>query len=157
MVKMIDIHVRKPFINFISKKEIRKSLGQVISTLFPDKNLNLGVLICTDAEIKKLNQQYRQLNSPTDVLSFQAEEVIPELEFRYLGDIVVSYETAFVQSQKLGHSVSNEILILIIHGLLHLLGFDHDTENSKSKMWQKQYEALGILDLEYKGFSGEDD
>ncbi|NLJ39598.1 MAG: rRNA maturation RNase YbeY [Candidatus Atribacteria bacterium] len=157
MEKMIDIHVRKPFVKYVSKKEIRNSLIQVISSLFPEKKFEFGVLICSDAEIKKLNQQYRQVNSATDVLSFQSEEVIPYLEMDYLGDIVISYETAFVQAQKIGHSVSSEILILLIHGLLHLLGFDHDTEKNKLIMWQKQYEALKILDLQVKGFSGEDD
>ena len=154
---MIDIHVRKSYVNNVSKKDIRKSLLQVITSLFPDYNFEIGVLICSDGEIQRLNQYYRQVNSPTDVLSFESEEVIPELGSRYLGDIVVSYDTAFVQSQKLGHPVSNEILILLIHGLLHLLGFDHDNAKSKEIMWQKQYEALGVLNLEVKGFSGEND
>ena len=154
---MIAIHVRKPYVNKISKKEIRNSLFRVITSLFPENQFEISILICSDDEIQKLNQNYRQVNSPTDVLSFESEEVIPELGSRYLGDIVVSYDTALVQSQKMGHPVSNEILILLIHGLLHLLGFDHDNVKNKDIMWQKQYDALRILNLEVKGFSGEDD
>lgn len=103
----------------------------------------VGVVLTNDADIQKLNNQYRQVDKPTDVLSFPAleEEALARLQEQggasvqfagedgpYLGDIAISLERAEVQARERGASLSEEVTFLALHGLLHLLGIHHDTE-----------------------------
>jgi probable rRNA maturation factor len=156
---MIEIHVRKPFIKSVSKIDLLSSLSLVISNLVPNEKIGIGIgiLICSDKEIQQLNLKFRQIDLPTDVLSFGFEEMNPEISERYLGDIIISFETAYKQSRLMAHSVMTEITILLIHGFLHLLGYDHDTDVKKRVMWQKQFEAINLLGIKATSFSGEND
>lgn len=154
---MITIKIRKPFSSLLSKKEITSSLSNVIAVLYQENLFDWGILICSDFEIQVLNQQFRQIDQPTDVLSFGSDEIDPETQSRYLGDVIVSYETALKQSIIAGHGVQTEIIILVIHGLLHLLGYDHDSAKSKQEMWNKQFEAHRLLGIKIFSLSGEND
>jgi probable rRNA maturation factor len=86
------------------------------------------VLLTTDAAIRKLNRQFRGKNKATDVLSFPAEGVGAE---GYAGDLAVSVPTARKQAIEQGHSLSTEIKVLILHGLLHLAGYDHEADEGQ--------------------------
>jgi probable rRNA maturation factor len=87
----------------------------------------LSILITDDEEIRSLNRDYRSVDSPTDVLSFsQVEGDGPVVGPQLLGDVVISWETAQRQSRELGHAVSEEMKRLLVHGILHLLGYDHE-------------------------------
>jgi len=86
------------------------------------------VLLTTDAAIRKLNRQFRGKNKATDVLSFPAEGIGAE---KIAGDLAISVPTARKQAVEQNHSLSTEIKILIIHGLLHLAGHDHESDNGK--------------------------
>jgi probable rRNA maturation factor len=154
---MIEIHIRKPFIKLVSKKDLVSSLSLVAASLVPNEKVGIGILICSDLEIQQLNLRYRQMDQPTDVLSFGLEEINPESQDHYLGDIIISYETALKQSRLMSHTVLTEIQILLIHGFLHLLGYDHETEAKKREMWQKQFEAINLLGIKAASFSGEND
>jgi probable rRNA maturation factor len=118
---------------------------------------DLGILICSDIEIRKLNQQYRQIDAPTDVLSFGSDELNPETGVHYLGDLIVSFDKARTQALSANHDEMTEITILLIHGLLHLLGFDHDTTEKKKEMWKKQYQAHELLHIKIDSLPGEYD
>jgi probable rRNA maturation factor len=83
-----------------------------------------NVLLTSDEGIRKLNHRFRKKNKPTDVLSFPAESV-PWL----IGDLAISVETARKQAEEQGHSLSAELKILMLHGLLHLAGYDHEQDN----------------------------
>lgn len=115
----------------------------------------LSICLTDDKEIQKLNAQYRQKNQPTDVLSFAALEVdfpqVPqefsELEPLYLGDIIVSVETAERQAEQQGHSLTVELAWLTSHGLLHLLGWDHPDEDSLDRMLLNQENLLKIVGI----------
>lgn len=117
----------------------------------------LTVLITSDEVIQQLNYQYRQINAPTDVLSFEAqadedEFILPPNfdegpEIPYLGDIVISASIAIRQAWTAGHLPAEEVLLLAIHGTLHLVGFDHMVPDDKAEMWQKQTHILRINDL----------
>jgi len=85
----------------------------------------VNITLTSDAEIKKLNKKYRQKDVPTDVLSFNVDETLPDGRF-YLGDIVISRETAFRQAAASGHSLEQEISELVAHGMLHLQGIHHE-------------------------------
>lgn len=97
----------------------------------------------TNQEIHKLNRQYRGKNKPTDVLSFSlADSVCPAL----LGDVVISIETAARQAQRRGHSLREELQTLLIHGILHLLGYDHEVSRRAAlRMRRKEREVKMVL------------
>jgi len=79
-----------------------------------------------------LNNQYRQINRATDVLSFPAGDEMPgEGDEQYLGDVVISIDTALRQAESAGHSIEREVEELLIHGVLHLCGYDHETDNGQ--------------------------
>jgi probable rRNA maturation factor len=88
----------------------------------------VSVLLTTDAAIRKLNTRFRHKNKATDVLSFPAEGIGAE---EIAGDLAISVPTARRQAVEQGHSLSTEIKVLILHGLLHLSGYDHETDNGK--------------------------
>jgi probable rRNA maturation factor len=89
---------------------------------------NVEVLLSTDAELKRLNRTYRGKNKPTDVLSFPAPA---EVAAQHSGDLAISLETAARQAAAYGHSLRDELRILLLHGLLHLDGEDHETDHGQ--------------------------
>lgn len=109
---------------------------------------SLSIKITGDREIRDLNSVYRGMDQTTDVLAFEADYYDPDLESRYLGDVVISYPRAADQAQKRGHPVESELQLLVIHGVLHLLGYDHGSAEEKESMWQIQDQALIALGLD---------
>ena len=109
------------------------------------ENSQLSMVFCDDEAIKDLNNEYRGKNEATDVLSFpmELENFVPEI--RMLGDVVISTDTAIRQAKEFNHSVITEIVILMIHGLLHLHGYDHIEENDCKKMRAKEAEILRYI------------
>lgn len=113
-----------------------------------DDSPSLSIRITDDAEIQDLNKRYRGIDKVTDVLSFGDDFDDPDLESRYLGDIVISHPQAEEQANKRGHQTAEEVQLLIIHGVLHLLGYDHEEKANKSQMWSLQKLILDQLGLE---------
>ena len=113
----------------------------------------VDITIVTDEEIHVLNRDYRNVDRATDVLSFALDEDggEPELvggpEVHLLGDIIISAETAMRQAEEFGHGLEREIVYLAVHGLLHLLGYDHMQEEDKAIMRAKEEEALREIKL----------
>ena len=112
----------------------------------------LSLRLTDDREIQTLNHQYRHQDQPTDVLAFAALEVdspqpIDELEALYLGDIVISIDTAVRQAHQQGHPLQTELAWLSAHGLLHLLGWDHPDNESLARMLEQQQVLLDAIDL----------
>ena len=88
----------------------------------------LSVVLCDDPHIRALNRTHRGIDRPTDVLSFAMQEGDGQLEDDpVLGDLVISIDTARHQADDLGHTLDHELRVLLVHGLLHLLGYDHET------------------------------
>lgn len=110
----------------------------------------LTVLLTDDAYLQELNRHYRGEDRPTDVLSFPAGEPMPgsENSLGYLGDIAISVSLAEKQAAAKGHAAEAELQLLTIHGVLHLLGYDHLEPDEKTVMWQAQANVLRNLDLE---------
>ncbi len=110
------------------------------------QSCELGLFITDDEGIRGLNRRYRGVDEPTDVLAFGGDVegfVSPAL---HLGDIVISYPRAESQAQERGHSVAQEMDLLFLHGLLHLLGYDDETPEKRVRMWARQEELLGSLE-----------
>lgn len=119
----------------------------------------VDITIVTDEEIHALNQDYRNVDRATDVLSFALDEDggEPELiggpEVHLLGDIIISAETAARQAEEFGHGLEREIVYLAVHGLLHLLGYDHMQEEDKAVMRAREEEALREIKLSEEFFA----
>ena len=102
------------------------------------------VLLTTDAAIRRLNRRFRGQNKPTDVLSFPAAEVS---RGEVAGDLAISVETARSQAVEQGHSLATEIKVLILHGLLHLAGYDHETDTGEMARRERTLRARLALPL----------
>jgi probable rRNA maturation factor len=108
----------------------------------------IGVHLVGDATLQRLNAEHRQVDAVTDVLSFPLWEpgfVLPEGEPVNLGDVVISYPRAVAQADEYGHSVEREVAYLVAHGVLHILGYDHEEEGERERMRHKEEEALQPL------------
>ena len=106
----------------------------------------ISIVVCDDAFIHQLNREYRGKDTPTDVLSFaQREGEGADPEDLVLGDVVISVETATRQAERLGHSLSQELVVLLTHGFLHLLGYDHETPEEAMEMAQAEAKLLSAL------------
>ena len=118
----------------------------------------VSITITDNEQIKELNKQYRSINAPTDVLSFsfledENEEMIQnqdEIEATLLGDIIISIERAIEQANEYGHSLDRELAFLTIHGVLHLLGYDHMNEEEEKIMFSRQKEILKEMNLHFE-------
>lgn len=116
-------------------------------------NVELSITIVTNKEIKALNAQYRNKNEATDVLSFEMDNRFREVDNQIdipimLGDIIISYDKIKEQSERYNHSFEREIAFLALHGLLHLLGYTHDSKEEEEVMFQKQESILEEFKLE---------
>ena len=118
---MITIDPPSPLFSPQAKSALSRFLARV-RPLIPLSG-EVEILLTGDAEIKRLNRQFRGKNKPTDVLSFPAG---PEAD--YAGDLAISLDTAARQAADHAHTLADELRILILHGLLHLAGLDHETD-----------------------------
>ncbi len=124
---------------------IEKAGAAVLSD--QSKDGEITVVLTGDAELRKLNREYLGINAATDVLSFPALEVNPENRSAYLGDVLISVPRAQAQARAGGHALESEVQLLVVHGVLHLLGFDHARPAQKRQMWSAQAKVLGRLGL----------
>lgn len=107
----------------------------------------LTIVLTDDTQLHELNKQYLGIDAPTDVLSFPSDEIDPETNVPYIGDIILSIPRAAQQAEAAGHSVEAEVQLLVVHGTLHLLGHDHANPTDKARMWQAQSEVMVKLGL----------
>jgi len=117
-------------------------------------SVELGLVITNQERVRELNRSYRGEDRPTDVLAFYmtsaAEEtfVAPPDRVLHLGEVIISYPQAVIQAKEHRHSLKKEIAILIIHGVLHLLGYDHDKPEPERQMRVKEKEILSGIEEE---------
>ena len=106
----------------------------------------VSIMLCDDATIHPLNRDYRDKDKPTDVLSFaQREGEFAFLNDNLLGDVIISMETNIREAQERQHSTETELRVLLVHGLLHLLGYDHIEDDEAEVMEAKEREILAHL------------
>ena len=103
---------------------------------------DVTLVLADDDQLQQLNRDFLGKDAPTDVLSFPASETDPESGHRYLGDVIISVPCAGRQAQAAGHDLEAELLLLVVHGVLHLLGHDHAEVDDKARMWTVQSEVL---------------
>jgi probable rRNA maturation factor len=114
----------------VESKLLSKIAHRALEVLGLSK-VELSIALVSDAQIKRLNKLYRNKDKPTDVLSFPIGEKVED--WLILGDIVISVDTAKRQAQELGHSLEEELKRLLVHGLVHLLGYDHELGGGEEK------------------------
>ncbi len=132
-----------PFDRAILERAAQETLQQ----LRPGSDFDLSIVLSDDGQLQTLNRQFLGVDAPTDVLSFPADEPEPDpdSQVQYLGDILISYPRAMAQARAGGHALVDELQLLIVHGVLHLLGYDHATEDEKAAMWEVQAKILTRL------------
>jgi len=144
----IEVQIDEPYREALSEAWLR---GLVEAVLRAEGCLRgqLTLVITGDEEIRSLNRDFLGNDAPTDVLSFPATEgtaepfIVPEEEAaNYLGDVIISYPTAALQAAEQGHAIEEELALLVVHGCLHLLGYDHADEESEQRMWARQEAIL---------------
>ena len=116
-------------------------------------DVELSILLCDDAFIHPLNRDYRGKDKPTDVLSFAMREE-GDPNDPVLGDVIISIERAQEQALERGHPIGVELALLLVHGILHLLGYDHEEDEEAIVMEAKEKEILSMLDVEWSGVLG---
>jgi probable rRNA maturation factor len=135
-------------------EEVIYKVGKEISRRFAlDERTEVSVTFADDLLIQDLNKTYRGIDRATDVLSFafdEGEDGAPEVplqdpEIHLLGDIVISLEKTIAQAEEYGHSEERELAFLFVHGMLHLLGYDHQEEKDTNEMRKMEEEILAAV------------
>lgn len=134
--------------------EIEKLLNYAAKKENVQEGSELSVTFVSNERIQEINREYRDKDRPTDVISFALEEmgegemeIVGEDIPRILGDIIISIPTAREQAQEYNHSFMRELGFLAVHGLLHLLGYDHMNEQDEKRMFDRQKEILDEFGL----------
>lgn len=112
----------------------------------PDSSLS--IVLSDDETVRALNQQYRGVDAPTDVLSFPVETAAPFEDASDLGDLIIAVPYLAHQATAQNHTFADELILAVIHGTLHLLGYDHDSREREDAMWNVQAEALAVAQVQ---------
>ena len=146
---MVIIDIR-PEISSEIESVARKSAEKTLA-LEKSENCEISILLTDDSEIRELNSLYRKVDAPTDVLAFAMREGEDgDANSDILGDVVISIPTADHQAKEYGHSLEAELSLLVAHGILHLLGYDHAEKDEAEIMQEKQKEIVYSLGYEIK-------
>ena len=151
MLKEIEISVEEKFQGLVDEDWAKKIARRVLKAegVAPPYEVSL---VFTDSEmVHKLNRDYRGVDRATDVLAFymlpqketEASFALPPDGVLRLGEVIISYPQAAEQAKEQGHSVEQELALLIIHGILHLLGYDHEQPEEEKRMRGRETELLG--------------
>jgi len=150
MSEEIEIFVEEKFRGLVGEGWVRKIVQQILKAEGVATPYEVS-LVFTDSEtVKQLNRDYRGVDEPTDVLAFHMlpqKEVddsfaLPPDGVTRLGEVIISYPQAAEQAREQGHSPERELALLVIHGILHLLGYDHEEPEEESKMRERERELL---------------
>ena len=152
----VEVQVEKPFHTQACREP--EAIGQAAERTLRLQGVEppceLVVLVTDDETVRKLNQRHRGVDAPTDVLAFPNVARGPFVDApglpRYLGDVVVSFPRARAQATETGGDICGELQLLVVHGILHLLGYDHQTEAGRASMWRAQQMVLDDLGVEVR-------
>lgn len=147
----LDVQVDEAFAAQVDEVALRRVVQEALRAEGVTDPVELGLLVVDDARIQALNRQYLAHDWPTDVIAFGLEGgdldfVTPPNGVRYLGDAVVSYPRAVEQSAEQGHSPARELACLVVHGVLHLLGYDDQTAAERDDMNRRMEAAVSAAE-----------
>ena len=165
---LVEISIQEPFRGKLSRPWLRKVASHAIGSASPGEPCLLSLVIADDDTLRRLNKQYRGAEEVTDVLAFSpihqghwagdgeapvhAEEPLvvaePTGDRKFMGEVIISYPQAARQSSHAPLGLEKELALLIVHGLLHLLGYDHAQPDEEAAMQAKERSILGSLSLD---------
>ncbi len=145
---MIHIQIIEKYQGIVDEEILRLSARALLDDQEIAEDEELSIVIDEDSKIHALNLEHLGIDKPTDVLSFPSKEIDPDSGKIYLGDVIISFDTAEKQASAMGHSVLEEIQLLVVHGCLHLLGHDHADEKGKGQMWEIQERVLKSIGVD---------
>lgn len=166
--RRVEISIQKGLGRPLPRTWLRRAVLKALDAALPNQACHVSLALCDDATIQSLNREYRGLDQVTDVLAFSSQYPGPwqgeaethsesdASDFCFpalsedlpdLGEVVVSYAQAQRQAAEARHGVERETALLVVHGVLHLLGYDHQEEKERDVMWKLQEKALKDLSL----------
>ncbi len=138
----IHLHVRSSDQDQIDQKALIQAAQAVLDVLDRNEDQEVSIIITDNEQLRQLNRSFRGIDEATDVLAFPMAQVDPDSGKLYLGDILISLEQAKTQAKVHGNSLKDELQLLVVHGTLHLLGYDHVDPVDKDRMWEAQEKIL---------------
>lgn len=152
---MLDIAVRvsRSYAAYVKRPWLKQVIKETMA-MEGVASAELSLVITGDRRIRQINREYRRKDAPTDVIAFALTErtgdefIAPPDDVRHLGEVVVSCPRAAAQAEERGHSTQRELAILIVHGILHLLGYDHEKPAEARKMGARERSILARLEAQ---------
>ena len=142
---MIKIQTKKNQPLPVAIERLEQAVRVTLNFTQTPEDSAITLVLSDDKKLRQLNRDFMGIDSPTDVLSFPADFVDPDNQETYLGDIIISVPRAIAQAEENKATAESELLLLAVHGSLHLLGYDHATSREKEKMWAVQNAIMDQL------------
>jgi probable rRNA maturation factor len=148
----IETQVGEQFQTQVQSGLLRRAALETLIHQGVEERCELAIVVTNDEVLHELNLRHRDVDAPTDVLAFPDETRGPFVGApglpRYLGDVIISFPRAEAQGADVGHDVQVELQLLVVHGVLHLLGYDDVTQAQRARMWSAQAEILQALGVQ---------
>jgi probable rRNA maturation factor len=152
LLHTIEVQIDEPFQARVPSQPLHQAALATLVHQRIEQPCELAVVVTGDEVLRELNRRHRGVDAPTDVLAFPNESrgtfVGAPGQPRYLGDIIISFHRAEAQAGELGHDVQAELQLLVVHGMLHLLGYDDVAEEQRAQIWAAQAGILQTLGVE---------
>jgi len=153
-VHEINIDIKPPYRGRLTQKWLLEVIETALLTQKIDRPVELSLIITGDDEVHRLNRDYRGIDKTTDVISFALSENVADTKFvtppdkiSRLGEVIISYPQAVRQAKENKQTIKAELAWLVVHGLLHLLGYDHQDDKSEAIMRKREDKILEEIDL----------
>jgi len=155
----LGIQIDKDFQKYLDSEWLQRVIEQSLTVKEFDSEVELSLVVTDQETVRKLNQQYRGIDKPTDVLSFALTEgipgddnpfIIPPDGILHLGEVVISYPQAVKQAEENKQTIEQELALLVVHGVLHLLGYDHDEPDREREMKAIEQRVLSEIEKRLK-------
>lgn len=148
----IEVQIDEQFRAQVQSEPLHRAALATLIHQRVEELCEVAVVVTDDEALRELNRRYRGVDAPTDVLAFPYETQGPFVGApgfpRYLGDVIISFPRAEAQAAEAGHDVRAELQLLVVHGVLHFLGYDDVTDEQRARMWAAQADILQTLGVE---------
>ncbi len=153
----MEIQIAKPFQAQVQANWLKHAAEETLSAEGLNPPVELSLVITDDKTVHKLNRTYRGVDRTTDVLAFALQENKPDSEFPlppdgvlHLGEVIISFPQAMRQAKEHHHSLEEELKLLVVHGVLHLLGYDDEQPEKEKEMRAKEAQILAKISPRYR-------
>jgi len=150
----LSIRIEKPFLRFVNKSLMRRAAEVALNCAGISSHVEMGLVIAGDDTVHELNRTYRDVDRTTDVIAFAFSQqtpadiepfVMPPDAVTHLGEVIISYPQAKKQAEEQRHSIERELALLVVHGVLHLLGYDHELPKDRKRMRELEAKVLTLI------------